>query len=76
MPRSNLCIPKSQLQVERFTKWLKKQAKNKELASILGISEQLMSYKTKNNVFTLEDLIRLFNELEVDPSEIVKLLIY
>lgn len=45
-----------------------------EAAKEIGISQQTLSYRLKNNCLTTRDLIILFKLLDTDPETIVRLL--
>lgn len=76
MPRTNLYRTSEDIQCEKVCNWIKRQAKNKELADMIGISEQLMSYKLKHRTIKTDELILLFHKLNTEPSEVGRLLTY
>lgn len=76
MPKTNYFRTGEDIQCDKVINWIKRQAKNKELADMIGISEQLMSYKLKNRTIKTEELILIFHELHTEPSEVGKLLTY
>ena len=45
-----------------------------DVASELGITQPAVSYKIKHNLFTYEDLLKLFKLLELPDDEIVELM--
>lgn len=53
--------------------WLRRAGKyQRELAAVLGISQQALSQKCMNNSFTYADLIIIFYFLDVPDDEILK----
>lgn len=45
-----------------------------DMASDLGISQQVFSYKLKNGTLTVTDLLKIFDKLKPDDSTLIKLL--
>lgn len=45
-----------------------------DIASELGITQPAVSYKIKHNLFTYEDLLKLFKLFELPDAEIVELM--
>ena len=68
MPKSNLTYYKSE--ARRFNKLIKAE-RQKEIASTLNISQQMVSYNIKNNVFIhyFEVIIRLLDLLGYEIKE-------
>lgn len=55
--------------------WLRRAGKTmKDLAEELGITPQGVSFKIKHNKFTYEDLITIFDYLNVPDEEILQAL--
>lgn len=52
----------------------RQQVKEQDMADALGITQQAMSYKIRQNSFTYKDLLIIFRELQVPDEEIVRLL--
>lgn len=65
--------------VEAIGDWvlgeLAKQHKyQRQLAEVLGTTQQGVSYKIANNAFTYEDLLGIFSFLQTSDEQILKLL--
>lgn len=76
MARTNYCRAPEDVQCEKVCRWIKRQCKQKELAELVGMSEQLISYKLKTGSIKTDELILIFHKLNAEPMEIGKLLTY
>lgn len=76
MPRIKQC--KSDYLVNDFPHWIEdslreKEMKQKELAFLLGISQQTLSYKMRNYTFTFEDFIKIVEIFKPDEKQVIRL---
>ena len=55
--------------------WVRRSGKHlKDLAPELGVSQQGVSFKIKNNTFSYSDMLTIFDYLEVPDEEILQVM--
>jgi len=52
----------------------KKKIRQKQMADCMGITQQAFGQKVNKNQFTYSDLLTIFQELQTEDAEIVKLM--
>ena len=77
MPR--IKSKKTEYLVKDFSHWLEDKARDKkmtqkEVAFLLGMSQQSFSYKLRNNSFTYEDFIKLMEIFKPSEKELIGLI--
>ena len=77
MPR--IKVYKTEYLVKDFPHWVEDKLREKgmhqkEVAFLLGITQQSLSYKIRNNAFTFEDFIKLMEIFKPDEKELIGLI--
>ena len=65
---------KWQIKNRQLSNYIKGNISQSELATLLGITQQGVSYKEQNCTFTTEELILIFSELDTSATMIGELL--
>lgn len=52
----------------------RQQVKQQDIAEALGVTQQAVDYKLRNNSFSYKDLLIVFRELQLPDGEILRLM--
>lgn len=77
MPKTNFCKPKDVVggRLDFFAGWLAGQMKlngltGAQIGEWLGCSRQNVSYKIEKRAFTLEDIIIIFDKMDISAEDV------